>query len=206
MRLTMICPSRGRPQAAEKVRESFLRTTKDQTRLVFALDRDDPSQDDYPPIRFTSDSNSTVSAMNNAAAKFAQDSEYLGFLGDDCRFITEGWDTALMEAANGGFAYPNDLMDPGALPSIFVVSSRIVKELGYMVPPPLVAICFDDWALAVGKAIDRITYCDDVVIQHISLPNPKARPNNDFETWRLWRIHRLADDVKKARAALPVAV
>lgn len=203
--LAMIVPSRGRPGAADAVRASFLKTSQAKTSLVFALDDSDERKSDYPPIRFTSPSDSTVSAMNNAAGYYAQKFRYVGFAGDDCRFITPGWDRLMVEKADqmgGGIVYPNDLMDPGALPSIFIVSSSVVKALGFMAPPPLKAIFFDNFWLEVGRGINRIQYMDDVVVQHISLPNPNAKPNNDPQVWTLWRAQRLKGDIETARQAL----
>lgn len=203
--LTMIVPSRGRPLAADKVRESFNRTTGADSRLVFALDADDGTWLAYPPIKFQSKSDSTVSALNNCALKYMNESRYLGFIGDDCRFITAGWDKTMISAADemgSGIVYANDLMDPGALPTSMLISSSIVKSLGWMAPPLLKAICFDDYWLRLGQGLDRIKYLDDVVIQHISLPNLNPKPNNDFAIWAAWQRERMSIDIEKARACV----
>lgn len=205
MDLAMIVPSRGRPDAAERVRTSFLRTAEGRTSLVFALDEDDDNFP-YPPIKFISKSTSTVSALNNAAKKYASEAKYVGFIGDDCRFITKGWDVQMMqvcEEMGGGVVYANDLMDPGALPTSMIMSSDIVRALGFMAPAALQSICFDDFWLQLGRGIGRIKYLDNVVIQHISLPNQNPKPNNDFEVWRLWQTTgRMKANIETVKGAL----
>lgn len=200
----MIVPSRGRPDAAERVRASFLRTAEGRTSLVFALDEDDDSFP-YPPIKFISKSTSTVSALNNAAKKYASEAKYVGFIGDDCRFITKGWDVQMMqvcEEMGGGVVYANDLMDPGALPTSMIMSSDIVRALGFMAPPQLKFLAFDNYWLQLGRAIGKIKYLDQVVIQHISLPTGTRTEHADFQVWAWYQGARMASDIQTVKRAL----
>lgn len=188
----VIVPSRGRPYNSDEVLNSFLKTREGDSRILFALDNDDSTAASYVGGELAArrfDSDSVVSALNSAAIQEYAKYRYIGYIGDDNRFITPGWDVKIINALDdqgGGLVYTNDLMDPGALPTVVFMDSRIVRKLGYMAPPPLRSILFDNFWLHLGKGIGKIKYLPDVVIQHISLPPVKADPEGDKKDYDVW--------------------
>lgn len=201
MNIAVICPSRNRPKAARQILDTFERTKRGKSELWFALDESDKSSREYPAGVLRVPSDSPVSAMNLAAGKIRAD--VYAYVGDDNRFITDGWDTQIAQALERpGIAYPNDLMDPGALPSVAFISAPIVRALGYMAPPDLRYLYFDNFWADLGHAIGRLTYLDDVVIQHLSLPQEGIPWQEERSRYQTYLRSRFRDDVERVKAAL----
>lgn len=197
----MICPSRNHPDKAAKLRANFRATRGEDTKLVFALDDDDSTVPDYPYKVDIGPSRDPVSALNRAALR--QTSKYVGFVADDNRFITDGWDTLAiqhLEEMGGGVVYGDDLVDPGALPNTVFLSSSIVQTLGYMVPPDLTHGCFDNFWFDIGEGIGKLRYVPEIVIQHLSLPGKSLDSNvHDYRQYWDWRNTRRDRDVALLR-------
>lgn len=190
--LVVIVPSRGRPEAAAELVQSFAETCSADTQLVFAVDESDPRQPEYwdaakpiwPGI-LPHDNHSMVEALNWSAvaltavptagvnqfggepwsAPFA-----LGFMGDDHRPRTKGWDQAYLDALRElgtGIVYGDDLYQGAKLPTQCAMTSDIVRALGYMSPPSLTHMYVDNFWLGLGRAAGCIRYLPDVVVEHM---------------------------------------
>jgi hypothetical protein len=114
--------------------------------------------------------------LNHWANWMAPDYDYICFMGDDHLPITAGWDTKLCEAIGKevGIAYGNDLLQGENLPTAVVMSSRIIRCLGFMSPPALKHLFLDNFWLAMGKALGNANYCPDVILEHLHYINGKA--------------------------------
>jgi hypothetical protein len=187
----MICPTRGRPSNAVALWESWQDTTTGNANLCFAVDEDDPELDAYraahdrmpgvqlavgPRLRM-------VGTLNAVADIMRSDYRYLGFLGDDHRPRTAGWDRKFCESLSGGtgIVYGNDLLQQDKMPTAVAMTSDIVTELGYMAPPAMKHLCVDLVWLELGKAINRITYLGDVILEHMHPANGKAVMDAGYE-------------------------
>ena len=106
--------------------------------------------------------------------------EAVGFLGDDHRPRTPGWDTRLLAALDGrpGVAYGDDLHQGGRLPTAVVISSAIIRTLGYMVPPGQDHLYLDDFWRQLGLDLGRLEYVPDVIVEHCH-PNAGKAPWDD---------------------------
>ncbi|MEU5431573.1 hypothetical protein AB0H73_39060 [Streptomyces olivoreticuli] len=97
-------------------------------------------------------------------------------MGDDHRPRTRGWDEHFRTGLHDGpgIVYGNDLLQGEAMATAVAMTSDIVRTLGYMVPPAFIHLCIDlvwmDW----GRGMDRITYLDDVILEHMHPANGKA--------------------------------
>jgi hypothetical protein len=98
-------------------------------------------------------------------------------MGDDHRPRTHDWDERLIDVLlqqGVGVAYGNDLLQREAMPTAVAMTANIPRTLGYMSPPNLRHLCVDlvwkDW----GTGIDRLTYFDDVIIEHMHPAAAKA--------------------------------
>jgi hypothetical protein len=175
--LVIIVPSRGRPEAAQELWQAFGDTCTADTQLVFALDDNDPTRVGYPdePAIWTGPSRSMVEALNGAAtasvdgmfgfvAPFA-----IGFMGDDHRPRTKGWDTAYLDALRElgtGIVYGNDLLQGQRIPTQCAMTADIVQALGFMVPPVFTHLYVDNYWLELGTRAECIRYLPDVVVEH----------------------------------------
>lgn len=172
--LTVIVPSRGRPDAAVELTAAFADTCEASTYLLFAVDADDPTRHQYAEALggnaslCLTPSHTMVEALNLAAATV--DTYAIGFLGDDHRPRTKGWDARYLQELQRlrvGMVYGDDLLQSHRLPTQIAMTTDIVKALGWMCPPDLRHMYVDNWWLALGRAAGCIRYLPDVVVEHM---------------------------------------
>jgi hypothetical protein len=174
--LVVVVPSRGRPGNVERLVQAWHDTSQASTELVVAVDEDDPRLKDYQEIRMPFLGRLRVGrrlrlggTLNEVAAEYADRAFAIGFMGDDHVPRTVGWDatvTAALEELGTGIVYGDDLIQGAALPTAAFMTSDIISALGYMVPGGLVHLEIDTAWLLLGRAIDRIRYLPEVVIEH----------------------------------------
>jgi hypothetical protein len=194
--LVMIVPSRGRPGKAAGLVEAFIETgaTCD---LVIAVDNGDPMLPGYLELaahygpRYPSLTVATApdhpmrlsGRLNTEASALAADHFAVGFMGDDHRPRTPRWDQAYLaelEALGTGLVYGDDLFQGERIPTQVALTADIVRALGYMVPPTLMHLWFDNFWKDLGTALDRITYLPDVVIEHMHPAAGKAAMDEGY--------------------------
>lgn len=216
MRLAMIMPTRSRPVAARQALDAALKNAdkRNLLRVYVAVDGFHEQWPDYvdssmirPHMALAADTEhrGMVGTLNHWA-RFLTGPEadetftHVGFMGDDHRPQSARWDTRLMEAAGKGIAYGNDLNMGRKLPTAVVMHVDIVRALGRMAPPALAHLYVDNYWLELGRALDQITYLDNVVIEHMH-PSIGKGPDDeqyrrvnspeqfkaDGEAWRTWR-------------------
>jgi hypothetical protein len=223
--LLVIVPSRGRPQNIADLWDAWEAATTGHTGLLVAADDDDPELPDYvkvclkrgielvigPRLRM-------VPTLNEVARKRAPHHFALGFMGDDHRPRTHGWDIAYLDALRDletGFVYGNDLVAKDRLPTQFAMSADIVRTLGCMIPAPVKHLWADNQIYDLGHAIDRIRYLPDVVVEHChpiagtADDDPGYREVNapdaaeaDRLVYAHWYANDMPADVEKLRALI----
>src|SRR5574338_385867 len=192
--LTVFVPTRQRPDNLLDFGGEFERHLTSDTRLVFIVDEDDEFRERYiavnddrfnifiaPPTR-----RGMVGALNAAFRAYLSTGRLgyaVGFMGDDHRPRTPGWDTkylAELHNMGSGFVYGDDLLQGEAMPTQVAFTTDIAMTLGYMCPPEFDHLCVDlvwkDW----GLAINRIKYLPDVVIEHMHPMAGKARMDKAY--------------------------
>lgn len=182
MTMCVLVPSRGRPASIARLAEAWF-TTGATAALVVLVDNDDPTLAEYEAVCATygdiplivGEPSRIGPILNGEAPGYARDYDVVGFMGDDHLPRTEGWD-ARLEAAAGrwGVAYGNDLLQGAKLATAVSIGSGIVSTLGYYVPPGLKHLYFEAPWMAWGRALNALTYLDDVVIEHLHYINGKA--------------------------------
>lgn len=224
--LIVIVPSRGRPDAAAALIETFQQTCTADTSLLFAVDDNDPTLESYQAVadRDWVDvvvvggvPRNMVHALNVAAEGAVEGAPFaVGFMGDDHRPRTRGWDATYLEALRAlgtGIVFGDDLLQGGRLPTQCAMTADIVRDLGYMSPPSLVHMYVDNFWLSLGRQAECIKYLPDVVIEHVhpaagkvgwdpghmrvNAPSVYAADERAFSEYCRTG---LADDVKKVRA------
>ena len=144
MDIAVLCPSRGNPEALFEAAFSFMDTRMNDSLFIPVVDENDPDIERY--FAFNEDvglpievvprdlTGSMNAALNYAAAKFADHADIVGFIGDDHRFRTKGWDrvvSKVLEDEGGGILYGDDLAQREQLPTAVFISSPIIKALGW---------------------------------------------------------------------------
>jgi hypothetical protein len=180
--LVVIVPSRGRPDAALELARVFGETCAADTKLLFAIDADDPRLNEYSPLirngfvdLAINASTTMVEALNRTAVAFANPGGEpapfaIGFLGDDHRPRTQGWDRLYVEALRElgtGIVYGNDLLQGERIPTQVAMTSDIVRALGFMAPPTLTHLYVDNFWRDLGEAAGCLRYLPDVVVEHM---------------------------------------
>ena len=226
--LVVIVPSRGRPEAAAQLVDAFDGTCTADTRLVFAIDLDDPRRYDSPigvdgsgPWVTFSEGHCMVEALNAAAmavatGEGANGAPAVGFLGDDHRPRTKGWDKLYLDALREmgtGIVYGNDLLQGENLPTQCAMTSDIVRALGWMSPPTLTHLFVDNVWKILGNGADCLRYLPDVIVEHMHpvagkaewdeghvRVNSTAMYEKDNAAFTEWLRTSMVDDVAKVRA------
>jgi hypothetical protein len=182
--LVVIVPSRGRPEAAAELVETFRETCTADTRLVFAVDDDDPSLPGYLGAiqmgrfragYFTAPNRTMVEALNRTAAILVDPPDAvepfaIGFMGDDHRPRTVGWDRAYLDALRElgtGIVYGDDGFQGENLPTQVAMTADIVRALGWMAPPSLRHLFVDNVWKALGSGADCLRYLPEVLVEHM---------------------------------------
>ena len=189
--LLVIVPSRGRPHNIADLYVAWSETTHRDARLLVAVDDDDPTLPEYqrvcslagielevgPRLRLTG-------TLNKVATERAPNHRAIAFMGDDHRPRTIGWDSDLLQALDRlgtGIVYGNDLLQGEKMATAVAMTSNIVNALGYMAPPQMVHLCLDlvwvDW----GRAIARLAYLPDTIIEHMHPAVGKAVSDRGYE-------------------------
>lgn len=222
--LLMLCPSRTRPWAAHEAFLSFKDTRELRDAAFLAVvDNDDPNLKSYQhlevPIEFEEPRGGMVAQLNAVAMRYAEVFDYIGFMGDDHRLRTPGWDVAFtnaLEANGGGLAYGNDLFWPkGEIPTQIVMSTSIIRALGWMALPSCQHLYVDNVWRDLGDGADALFYFPRYIIEHLHPAAGKAswdeqylRLNSDEryaadrKAYEVWVETQAAEDIARVRTSL----
>jgi hypothetical protein len=217
--LLVLVPSRGRPDSVRELADVFEKTKTGDTDLLFCFDDDDETTyglhrevcyDVGPRLRL-------CGTLNKVATELAPDYRYIGFMGDDHRPRTHGWDAAIISALDDlgtGIVYGDDLFQGENLPTAVFMTSNIIQTLGYMAPPVLTHMYLDDAWKAWGEGMGRIGFLSGVIIEHMH-PHAGGKSEvdggyadvwpyleHDRPLWEAYRDATLATDVARLRELL----
>lgn len=170
----ILCPSRGRPENILELIRSW-EVTGAHAELLVIVDNDDPSLNDYlqlqpqARIQVNNVARRVGPILNAFAVPAAAKYDVIGFLGDDHRPRTPGWDEALARALaeKPGVAFGNDLVQGGELPTAAAISAPLIAELGYMCPPGVKHLYVDNFWRKLGEGVDCLQYLPDVIVEHL---------------------------------------
>jgi hypothetical protein len=184
--MLVIVPSRGRPDNITALIDAWERT-RSYAQLLVVVDDDDELLTRYEMVMETAPDWVSLEVtprkrlgptLNEYAVKNAPLFDVLGFMGDDHRPRTTHWDRrfamAIAQMGGVGVTYGNDLIQGPNLPTAVWMSSCIVETLGYMVPPGILHLFADNTWQAWGNGISRMSYLNDVVIEHVHPVAQKA--------------------------------
>lgn len=229
----VMIPTRGRPDNIRdmfKVWEATVRSPQTTTMLL-QCDFDDPAlagyqalfeelQNRFVPFKWmaTVRTRSRLGgALNQLASQWQRQYDVLGFMGDDHRPRTEGWDQIVdshfMDTVNG-VMYGNDLFQGPNLPTAVFMDSRITRTLGWFVLPGQIHLFMDNLWKRIGEELGTLHYEPRMIIEHM---HPQAKKSewdqtyieaNDGGVWAAdqklydaWVATDMVADIQKIRDA-----
>ena len=194
----VILPTRSRPDSAERCINAL---KEHSVKSDFVIAIDDDQADLYPRLEgVTYEVNPRLrmnGTLNLVANKYADKYETIYFLGDDHLVHTPKWDEYLSDAiAKKGFglAYGNDLLQRQSLATAVMMSTNIIRAVGYMAPPKLVHLYMDNYWMILGSRLGSLWYFDKVIIEHLHPVAGKAQ-------WDEGYVEANADEVGNADRA-----
>ena len=181
----VIIPARGRPDKAEFAFHELKRLSKISD---FMIGLDDDDADNYPEIdgviREVNPRLKMNGTLNLLATKYADKYETITFMGDDHVVRTDGWDEKLYEPIKNrgfGISYGNDLFQGENLPTMVMMSTNIIKELGFMAPPNLIHLFMDNFWKVFGQVLGCLDYKGDVIIEHMHYMAGKSKVDAQYQ-------------------------
>lgn len=217
----VIVPSRGRPENLARCIE-HLKKYSMVSEFVVGLDEDD--EQNYPRIDGVmyevGPRKLLVGTLNDIAMKYVDKYLFLTFLGDDNIVTTEGWDVAMsvtLAKQGYGIAYGNDHFQEDKLPTSIMITSNIVKALGFITPPVLKHLYADNFWQALGKGLGSLYYFPSVHWEHLHYmagksekdstyeeANSEERYKEDREAFSQYMSEQYVEDVTRVKEALGV--
>jgi hypothetical protein len=218
--LLLIIPSRARPRNIARLIDSMKETCRLGTHFVLGVDDDDPELAAYEFVMehaggfgsmITGPRKGLTAWTNSLASVYAGDYPYLGSFGDDHLPVTPGWDKALVKAVQKmgtGFAYPWDNSRED-IPEAVVMSSGIVRALGWMALPSLEHWYIDIVWADLGHGAGCIKHLRAVVVDHVHPGKGKAPADQtyadsggkitaDRDAYHQWRRSgQMTEDINK---------
>lgn len=172
MSLLTIIPTRGRPEQCAQLIESFEKTTDDAD-LLFVIDSDDDSYEGFDwrghACVVTGVWPSMVEKLNLVAAAFVNDYDRMVWYADDNEFVTPHWDTLMQKTLDdmggSGWVYSWDHRRTD-IPETWMVSTDIVRELGWFANPAMHMYFVADSISLLGKRTSLLRFCKEVEIPH----------------------------------------
>ncbi len=195
MRINACIACRGRSgELADIVAETIDRTELPDTKIVVALDDDDPFSVDVVnmlqglPDKFIvsiAPREDSLGAKYNRAAA-AYDADLYVLLADDMQIVTLGWDRKFAEAAalstDGIFCiYFGNTPWPSPMPAAYAVSRKLVDMMGFFMCPHFPFWWHDTTLYEIIEFIGRSVYVD-IQISYEHNKN-KTRGMRDVNHW-----------------------
>lgn len=235
--IIVLCPSRENAMGAlEMVRSAYKTMHRIGTEIIVVIDKDEPQAHLYrsipsmvederptgsePPRIMVVEGGSLTKATNEAVARIWDEDSIVGHVGDDHRFRTEGWDTAIRAKllAEPGVAYAYDGFR-SAWASAWWTNMVIVRTLGWLAVPGSMHLTIDDVFMDIGAGLGRLHFMPEILIEHLHPAGGKvewrpivqshyARDRRAKEEANLarYRAENFADDIRKLQLALGLPV
>jgi hypothetical protein len=218
--MLILCPTKGRYAAAVETWQTFLDTrSMPDTEILFIVNEDeDLAHPTIPILRVPRRQwmNEVLQLGVDHVLKGQDAPSIIGFIGDDNRFRTKGWDARVaQELYGGGIAYGNDLAQGPNLPAHVFISTPIIQALGYFGLPGSHHLYLDNAWKALGIGANCLHYMPDVIVEHLhpafgkgimdesyQITNSPATYGHDSDVFSAWLGNRAEQDIQIVRNAL----
>lgn len=216
----VIMATRDRPHNAVRAFEQLAKVSA-QSDFLMIINQD--QADLYPVIAGVElvavpDGLGANGKANHVLEGYWDDYATITGIDDDCMVTTHGWDSILaspIKARGYGLSYGDDLIQGENLPTKVMISTNILKTLGFWAPPSLFHLYCDNFWKCLGQALDALDYFPDVKMEHWHHLNGKAPIDDlyreaytseaiarDRAAWQDYMGNRFDADVEKIKASL----
>lgn len=198
--MTVIVPSRSRPGAVARVVAAWEDTDAFATAaLHWVVDADDPHLPGYLAALEGAQTcgarvtwtvapqwQPLVPKLNACAVELARTGDLwaLGFAGDDHLPRTPGWAARYWDALatlGTGIVYCDDGYQGPAIPTQWVMTADLVRELTAMVPAAVEHLYCDNAVMQLGLLAGCLEYLPDVLIEHMHPVVQKAALDPQYQ-------------------------
>lgn len=191
--ISILTPSRSRPQLAQRMMNSALATAGTPIEIHFWLNNDDPDLPQYQsfltPDQYTVGANQSTSySWNLMAAKAKNDILFL--VGDDAQFVTENWVDIVIKAFSMysdriACVYPRVPTLSRKKNPHFCLHRNWVNALGFFLPPHFYHWYVDTYIREVAQRIGRF-HC----LENFEMPIEHVRDQVHDAYHRSWQRER----------------
>jgi len=196
--ISLIHPSRGRPQKSFETSQEWISKAGVETQLIVSLDIDDPTNEDYYnaysklepndyPLSFgiSLNNNTCVVEAANHAAKHAI-FDILVYLSDDFKCF-DNWGVEVAKHFEGVTkpllikvddklqAFTKDVL------TIPIMNKALYNELGYFFHPAYKSMFVDQDLYWTVKNMGAIKGCPELVFEHHHYVNGKSQKDETYE-------------------------
>ena len=189
MTISLICPTRGRPQQFRGMVQSAVATADGEIEVMAGISKDDPTWADYLPLPTVAKAillenridDIGLAVWNNMLCNLSK-GNIMALVGDDMRIRTPGWDTIALRAMPvDGIAvlYPQDGVYGNAT---FPMFSRAWLALckGTIAPTNLQRWYIDQWPAEIARMIGRLKKLENVLFEHLHPMAGKAMRDDTY--------------------------
>lgn len=153
---------------------TFDQTCTADTRIICRVDDDDPTLEGYreavPHHLIVGKRIGLGASINEMALARIDRDDIIGFMGDDHRPRTHGWDLRVIEEITAeplAVVYGDDLLQGRNLATQVFMSAELVRRVGYFNPPGVGHMYLDNYWMALGLNLGTMRFMEDVVIEHM---------------------------------------
>lgn len=180
--LLVLIPTKGRVDNVRRLNDHLSALP---ISYLFCMDNNDPTVREVRKFTanvWESDPRRLGPWLNVASAKYVDDYETIGFIGDDVMPRTYDWyEKIIAHHGKNSMVYPNDGWQGEGLPTSIFMDTGLIKSLGYMVYPPLTHLYIDNHWKALGEALGTLRYLPDVYLEHMHPYASKAEMDDVYE-------------------------
>ena len=194
--ISILLPTRGRPEQAERLLQSVVEMSADPSRMevILYVDEDDPAshgiQCEGLPINTIIGPRLPMGGLNTACYQRST-GNIIAPLNDDMVIRTPDWDRRIIEIHERFpdrvyLAYPNDLHSGEMFPSTPILSRTTCETLTHPFPEAYQGGFIDYHIMDIFKRLqvlgeDRMVYLGDVVIEHLHYQYGKSEADATYE-------------------------
>jgi hypothetical protein len=217
--LLVIVPTRGRRGQCERFLKAFTETSTCAD-LLFVTDPDD--QDTWTGMDWGEAAVAELAPreyltgkLNKTALAMADMYKVLMWLADDTVPVTPAWDRLMLatldDLGGSGWVYPDDKRR-NDVPEHWMVSSDVVKALGWFANPALGHFYLDNTIAELGKRSGLIRWCPEAIVEHrhysvakdtahdeVYVSTEERFGESDLRAFQEWRGSQAANDVAVLR-------
>ena len=155
--------------------------TSKNVEVIFYLDFDDPTKEQYPDAITLIGMERSVKSIN-LMGEIARGEVFL-LIGDDVVFKTPGWDEKILKSVPEDkialFSFDDGRGEKGESHPHPAITRQWYKTLGYIAWPEFKHWAVDSWLVDISKRINRLIYLEDILIHHMKVMDETAKNLRD---------------------------